>query len=266
MTVKSTYDEQGFYGPVRFLATHKIKEYQTEVYRLMREGLMQSDYRCKSQVIFPFVAELAKQPVVVDYVKQILGPNFHCWDALFWVKDPESEQFVSWHQDATYWNFAPKENAVTIWVTLSGATKEMGCIQFIPGSHKQGQQLHSDITRDGNMLMRGQTIEGTLPTETHYAECNPGTFMMFHPHVVHGSGPNTTETPRVAIGFVFAATDVKPIAEFAEESTLMVSGVDSYNYMRHDPAPTGDFEKDHVVWQDAYDRQHENYYKMRQKL
>lgn len=43
----------------------------------------------------------------------------------------------------------------------------------------------------------------------------------------------------------------------------MVWGVDHYNYMLHDPRPTGDWERDKAAWQLAYDRQHENYYRMR---
>lgn len=267
MTVKDTYDEQGYYGPVRFLATHKIKEYQTEIYRLMREkNLMNSDYRCKSNVLFPFINEISKQAVIVDHVKQILGDNFSCWDCLVWVKDPQSENYVSWHQDATYWNFLPKERGITVWVTLSGATEDMGCIQYIPGSHKQGQVHHSDIKTDNNLLMRGQTIDERDKENIVHAVAAPGTFLMHNPFMVHGSDANITETPRVALGFIYVATDAKPVATYAPESTIMVSGVDEFNHMLHDPEPTGDFETDKIAWQKAYDRQHDNYYKMEQTL
>ena len=94
------------------MANHKIVEYQTELYRLMREmDLMNTDYRCKANVLFPWINNISKHIVIQDHVKQILGPNFSCWDTLVWVKDPESDNFVSWHQDATYWNFYQKNVA-----------------------------------------------------------------------------------------------------------------------------------------------------------
>jgi|694.fasta_scaffold55121_4 non-heme Fe2+,alpha-ketoglutarate-dependent halogenase len=264
-TVKEIFDEQGYYGPVRFLATHKIQEYQNEVYRLMREmNWMNTDYRCKANVLFPFINEISKSIVIVDYVKQILGPNFSCWDTLVWIKYPQSDNYVSWHQDATYWNFLPKEKGLTVWATLSGATKEMGCLQYVPGSHKQGQSKHSDIKTDENLLMRGQTIDEYSKDNIVHVEARPGTFIMHSPFTVHGSDVNRSETPRVAIGFIYVATDAKPIATFSPESTVMVSGVDEYNYMLHDPEPTGNWEQDIKVWKQAYDRQHDNYYKMEQ--
>ena len=263
--IKEIFDEQGYYGPVRFLANHKIVEYQTELYRLMREmDLMNTDYRCKANVLFPWINNISKHIVIQDHVKQILGPNFSCWDTLVWVKDPESDNFVSWHQDATYWNFLPKERGLTVWVTLSGADKDMGCIQYVPGSHKQGQVKHSDIKIENNLLMRGQTINERDKENIHYAECRAGSFMMHSPFMVHGSDSNKTETPRVALGFIYVATDAKPIASFSEESTVMISGVDEFNYMVKDPEPTGNWDEDVKTWRKAYDRQHANYYKMEQ--
>jgi ectoine hydroxylase-related dioxygenase (phytanoyl-CoA dioxygenase family) len=258
------FQENGFYGPVKFLNDQQIEKYKTDLLDAVKSvDLMNSDYRCKSNVLFPWINEISKHETIKNHVAQVLGPNFHCWDTLIWIKDAESDKFVSWHQDATYWNFLPKERGLTVWVTLSGASKDMGCIQYIPGSHKNKQILHEDIKSDGNLLMRGQTAtykEG----EIHYAECEPGSFLMHSPFMIHGSEQNTTSTPRLALGLIFVATDAKPIATFSEESTVMVSGVDEYNYMVHDPAPTGNWDKDIEIWKKAYDRQHANYYKMEQ--
>ena len=265
MTIKQIYDEQGYFGPVQILTTQEIDYYQTEISRLLVEiDLMNTDYRCKANVLFPFINELSKNITILKHVKQVLGPNFTCWDTLVWAKQPQSDNYVSWHQDATYWNFLPKEKGVTVWVTLSGATKEMGCIQYIPGSHKKGQAKHSDIRTEYNLLMRGQTINECHKTNIVYAEAPPGSFLMHNPFMVHGSEANQSSIPRIALGFIYVATDAKPIASFSPESTVLVSGVDEYNYMLHDPEPTGNWEEDIKVWKQSYDRQHDNYYKMEQ--
>jgi ectoine hydroxylase-related dioxygenase (phytanoyl-CoA dioxygenase family) len=258
------YNEQGFYGPVKFLTTEQNEKYKAELLSAIDTlDLMNTDYRCKSNVLFPWIDEISKNEIIKQHVAQVLGPNFHCWDTLIWIKDANTDKFVSWHQDATYWNFLPKERGLTVWVTFSGATKEMGCIQYIPGSHKVEQVKHEDVKSENNLLMRGQTTtykEGDI----HYAECEPGSFLMHSPFMLHGSDQNTTSTTRLALGLIFVATDAKPVANYSEESTVMVSGTDEYNHMVHDPAPSGTWEEDIKVWKKAYDRQHANYYKMEQ--
>jgi ectoine hydroxylase-related dioxygenase (phytanoyl-CoA dioxygenase family) len=262
--IKQQYEEQGFYGPVKFLNQMQTLNYTEQMMTCIKEhNLMNSDYRCKSNVLFPWINELTKNPIILEHVREVLGDDFSCWDTLIWNKEKESKEYVSWHQDATYWNFLPKERGLTVWVTLSGATKEMGCIQYIPGSHLKGQHNHSDVKAEGNLLMRGQTIDNR-PKETIYAECAPGTFLMHSPFMIHGSDNNTTDTPRLALGLIYVATDAKPYVKFAPESTIMVSGTDKYNYMLHDPEPIGNFEYDRNAWQRAYDRQHDNYYKVPQ--
>jgi len=258
------FQKNGFFGPVKFLSNDQIDNYKKDLLSAVNKlDLMNSDYRCKSNVLFPWINEISKHEIIKEHVSQVLGPNFHCWDTIVWIKDANSDKYVSWHQDATYWNFLPKERGLTVWVTLSGATKDMGCVQYITGSHNKKQIIHQDIKSDNNLLMRGQTStykEG----DVHYAECEPGSFLMHSPFTVHGSNQNLSDSPRLAIGLIYVATDAKPIVNYAQESTVMVSGVDKYNYMLHDPAPTGDWNKDLQTWKDAYDRQHDNYYKMEQ--
>jgi hypothetical protein len=80
--------------------------------------------------------------------------------------------------------------------------------------------------------------------------------------MIHGSLNNRSKRTRIACGMIFVATQAKPIATHAPESTIMIRGTDLYSHMLHDPRPTGDFERDRLAWRLAYDRQHENYYKM----
>jgi hypothetical protein len=67
------------------------------------------------------------------------------------------------------------------------------------------------------------------------------------------------------MGMIFVSTECKPHLDISPESTVMISGVDEYNYMLHDPSPTGNWINDVNNWKLAYDRQHDNYYKMEQR-
>lgn len=266
MTIKQVFDKQGFYGPVKFLSESENNYYKKQLLDSDTNlNLMFSDYRCKSNVLFPWVSELSKNKIIIDHVKQILGDNFHCWDTLIWIKEAQSDKYVSWHQDATYWNFAPKESGITVWVTLSGADHNMGCLKYLPGSHKLKQLYHSDIKNYNNLLMRGQTVNYNVENSIN-AECEPGSFLLHSPYIVHGSEKNNSNIPRLALGFIYVATFAKPLESYDVESTIMILGSDEYNYMVHDPEPTGNWAVDLQSWKLAYDRQHANYYKMTQSI
>ena len=48
-----------------------------------------------------------------------------------------------WHQDEAYWNPDVYLNSLSVWMPLDAATVESGCMQFIPGSHKDDLPLAS---------------------------------------------------------------------------------------------------------------------------
>jgi ectoine hydroxylase-related dioxygenase (phytanoyl-CoA dioxygenase family) len=265
--VKREFDEIGAVWPLRVFTDEQVAVYRQHLLaEISDRNLMASDYRCKSQVLFPWMAEIVKSAAIRHYVGAVLGDDFHCWDTLFWVKEPNDGKIVSYHQDATYWNFAPKD-AVTVWLAFNDVTCESGAIRYRLRSHKDKKQLeHHDVRSESNLLMRGQTAvepeTGKRPRRLMSAEVPAGHITMHSPYIVHGSSSNTSSEPRLACGMIFAAGHVKPIANFAPESTLWVQGEDRHGHFIHDPVPTGDWDTDRGSWQAAYDRQHVNYYKM----
>lgn len=263
--IKKEYEKHGFYGPVSFLTVEENNKLLDIIIETDNKlNLMNSDYRCKSNVLFPWIDALSRHPTIISHVTEILGNDIHCWDTLLWIKHPKTDKFVSYHQDGTYWNFFPKTKGLTVWVTPTGATRSMGCIKYVAGSHID-QLEHVDIKNTNNLLMRGQTVVD-YAKEYVYAECPAGSFLMHSPYIVHGSDQNITDNVRIAIGFIYASVDVKPIVNYSPESTMLVNGNDQYNYMIHDRTPTGDWETDIKQWRLAYDHQHDNYYKIEQKL
>ena len=156
------------------------------------------------------------------------------------------------------------EKALTVWFAFDDVTEEHGSIEYVQGSQRVFQRRHKDVRTDTNLLMRGQTVDEDLPKERVKTVVPAGHVLLHSPYIIHGSGPNQATTPRVAMGMIFASTGCKPILDLSPESTVMVSGVDTYNYMQHDPRPTGIWTDNLKNWQGAYDRQHINYYQMEQ--
>lgn len=267
MTLLEEFQQNGYVGPLEIMSREEALQLK-EIALTTEESiqLMNSDYRCKSNVLFPWVDKISKNKKLIEYLSQIIGPNIHCWDTLFWIKKPSDGKKVSFHQDATYWNFNNKHLAVTAWFAFDDVTEEHGSIEYVKGSHSVFQKRHSDIKTSDNLLMRGQTVDLEIPKERVKTVVPAGCVLIHSPYIVHGSGPNFATTPRVAMGMIFASTQCRPVLDLSPESTVMVSGVDEFNYMKHDPAPTGNWDDDLVNWRAAYDRQHINYYQMEQSV
>ena len=265
MNLKETFETQGWIGPLEVLSKEQTKNYYKSIVDAdNRLNLMNSDYRCKSNVLFPWVDEISRTPKLIAYLQELIGPNIHCWDTLMWIKKPGDGKDVSFHQDATYWNFTNKHKAVTVWFAFDDVTPDQGSIEYVQGSHRIFQKRHKDVKTDSNLLMRGQTVDLEIPKERIKTSVPAGHVLIHSPYIIHGSRMNTTNTTRVAMGMIFASTECKPVLNISPESTIMVAGVDEYNYMQHDPQPTGNWDVDVINWQGAYDRQHLNYYKMEQ--
>ena len=78
---------------------------------------------------------LCRTPAILDYVEDLLGPNFFQWGGQFFLKEPKDGSVVPWHQDAQYWGLEP-DDVLTAWVAISDASLETGPMEVIPKSHK----------------------------------------------------------------------------------------------------------------------------------
>ena len=48
--------------------------------------------------------DVAHTPEILDYVEDLLGPNFYLWGGQFFYKAAFSKSIVPWHQDSQYWH------------------------------------------------------------------------------------------------------------------------------------------------------------------
>jgi non-haem Fe2+, alpha-ketoglutarate-dependent halogenase len=262
--LKQDYLENGWLGPLPVFNHDEIKHYRNELFKVSdSKDFMTSDYRCKSNVLFPWVDEMSRHPILRAYIEQLIGPNFHCWDVLFWIKHPGDHKTVGFHQDATYWNFNNKHKAVSAWIAFDDVTEDQGPIQYAIDRHRFEQKSHLDIKSDNNLLMRGQTVDESI-SDVISSPCSAGSAMIHSPFIVHGSQANRSNRIRAACGMVFVSTECEPLIKNARESTLMIQGEDHFNFMDHDPRP-GPIHKENLInWKKSYDQQHTNYFALHQ--
>lgn len=103
------------------------------------------------------------------------------------------------HQDYPYWVDVAEEASeiVTAMLFLDEATQENGCLQVVPGSHRDGVWKGR---RDGDHFAANEIDPAAYPdAQSLPVEVPAGSVVFFGPFLVHQSAPNTSERERRAL-------------------------------------------------------------------
>jgi len=152
----------------------------------------------------PRFNELVDDPRFVEPMRDLVGADeLTLFTDKLNLKRPREGSRFRWHQDSPYWVFdcAHVERLANAMLALDEASLANGCLCLVPGSHRAG-------------LLPGLSGEGTLgplftdprsfdASRAVAAEMPAGSLLFFSPHVVHGSEPNGSETPRRALLFTY---------------------------------------------------------------
>lgn len=149
-------------------------------------------------------------PVLKKSLQQLLGPEIACPLAhhnCIMTKEPKFSSDTGWHQDIRYWSFE-RPDLVSAWLALGTETKENGCLQLIPGSHRMTFGQHQF---DEQLFFRDDILENQQLLENRiYAELNPGDVLLFHCRTLHAATRNQTDQTKYAAVFTFRAIDNPP--------------------------------------------------------
>ena len=241
-TSLASYERDGFLFPIRVMSSAEATDYRSslESCEVAAGGPSSSKMKYKANLLFTWANELVRNSTILDAVEDIIGPNILCWNASFLIKEPGSADYISFHQDATYWGLSPLD-VVTSWLALSPVTREAGPMQFLPRSHTMNQVGHRETYADGNMLTRGQEIEVDVDeADTIPVLLDPGEISLHHVLLVHGSGANISRHRRIGMAVRYIPTYVRQ--EKLRNSATLVRGVDEYGYFDLEPEPATDLD------------------------
>ncbi len=194
------YRRDGFCFPISAFSSAEVADRrgQLEAFEAHQGHPLQGTQRIKTSLLLRWVDRLIRDPRVLDPVEDLIGPNILCWGVHFWVKEPGTAEYVSWHQDLEYWGL-DSADLVTAWVALSPATIESGCMRMQPVSHTV-HLPHKEAYDQANMLSRGQTItEGINEAKAVAIVLHPGEMSLHNVRIAHSSGPNCSGDRRIGI-------------------------------------------------------------------
>jgi ectoine hydroxylase-related dioxygenase (phytanoyl-CoA dioxygenase family) len=188
--------------------------------------------------LMPSFDALIRHPNMIAAASAVLGPDLLVWNSSMFIKEANTPNYVSWHQDLTYWGL-DEPDEVTIWVALSPASIEAGCMRFVPGSHRERIQPHADSFSADNLLTRGQELQVDVREEDAVdAALKTGQASMHHGHLFHASGPNTTDDRRLGAAIRYIKPSMKAQSGPETEVTL-VAGEDRFGHFTLTKPPKG---------------------------
>jgi ectoine hydroxylase-related dioxygenase (phytanoyl-CoA dioxygenase family) len=208
----------------------------------------------------PEVRELFAHPAIVDRMVQLMGEDLGIWRSELFAKQPGADAIMTHH--ATVYRFEdrlpvlePDEPEglfqLTVWIALSDARIDNGCMYVIPGTHTRPVSF----CKGGGDRFYGFdaiTPEPSIPTRPVPIELAPGEAFIFSERVLHGSYANTSERPRIGLNARVIRPDVRvhgdKVEHFAQHhgatfdlsawGVWPLAGVDPFGYNRQAHFPT----------------------------
>lgn len=264
-----SWGDKGYIGPFR-LYSH---EEMAAIYKKVRAQLFNRKYAPYDTPIDSSIANYDRhldvsllsehicRPEIVERLLGILGPDILCWRSEFIPKAPGAEG-TDWHQADTFEHASgepqlvwPKEEGfggcINVWTAFTDATEEMGCLQFVPGTHREmhydeskgltfDPEANQNVVKDN--VKRGfngydyrnlQKDPHWKPDESQAVSMvmKAGEFIIFRSMLLHASKPNiTTDRPRLGYvaryvpGRVKVYPDTEVVNEFGSEISLQNYG------------------------------------------
>jgi ectoine hydroxylase-related dioxygenase (phytanoyl-CoA dioxygenase family) len=141
---------------------------------------------------------------VLDVVEAFLGPEIRLYpNYTVRIKVPDHPKaVVLWHQDGGYTAVNSEEAAggnvdemrmINVWSPLVPATRQNGCMQFVPGTHKLGVVPHE---KHQYYLQIADEYLKPREKDAIDIELNPGDIVLFHNLLFHRGLPNHTKSIR----------------------------------------------------------------------
>jgi ectoine hydroxylase-related dioxygenase (phytanoyl-CoA dioxygenase family) len=238
----SQFQETGFLPAFPVLsADHALHlRANLESFEAENDGVLTGSLRFKNHLLFKWLSDLIRSPRILDVVEDIIGPDIMVWSTDWWIKEANSPQFVSWHQDSQYWGL-DTDKLVTVWVALSPSTIESGCMRVLPGSHLGPDLAHEETYHNDNMLTRGQSIDDINEDKAVNLVVDTGQAVLFAFRIAHASYPNKTDDRRVGLAIRYIPPDTQQ--QYSEQdSAALVRGVDNHQHFELEPEPRYDFD------------------------
>ncbi|MBM7167519.1 phytanoyl-CoA dioxygenase family protein [Streptomyces sp. G44] len=198
----------------------------------------------KIHLLWTWADLLVRHPRLLEIARSVVGPDILVWGTSVFVKEPQGDTDLAWHQDALTYDLDGDGQAAAfrVWLALTPTTVNNGTMRFAAGTHRQGILVHHRASHLRGRMRGDEASFAEQGFDQHHVLLNPGQCSLHNMLVVHGSGINRTDEPRVTFAIDYLATSVRP-KDGKPDSALLVSGTDKYGHFAHEKPPEGDMDE-----------------------
>jgi phytanoyl-CoA hydroxylase len=164
-----------------------------------------------SKVFNPHLSGAAKSfahhATIAEIVAELLDAPISVFQSQFILKNPGAWG-QPWHQDSYYFPF-DRQPQIGVWLAISEAALENGCLSVLPGSHKDDIHEHGPDLRPGSnqgyLEVKGRDYANAIPVLME-----PGDLLVFHSYLLHRSEDNRSASSRSAMVYHYGRTGTQP--------------------------------------------------------
>jgi len=239
-TIADRFERDGYAAPLDILRPQEVARCRAQYDQLEVERKAKGITARPTQqhMVYKPFWDLATHPRVLEIMRAAIGEDLVLIATGFFAKAAgESEKYVAWHQDTTYWGLEPPF-AATLWIAIDDSDVENGCLRVIPGSHRS-LLPHGKSARTGNILGNNQEIDPGFIDESKAVdlELKAGQASLHHGLTIHGSNPNRSGRRRCGMTVRFTRPDVKPVPGIFVDKPILLCGEDRFGHFQYFPRP-----------------------------
>lgn len=210
------FHENGYVAGIRILNDAQVDRLRTELHELfdpqhpgndLFHEFHSNESPDTSRVLFhalgawrikPGFHDLPWHPALTVPASQLLGGAVRFWHDQLFCKPAQHGGVVAWHQDYSYWTRTEPMAHLTCWTGLDDATRDNGCLHYVPGSHRWELLPITGLAGDMNAIQSVLTPEQKAKFKPVAIELKKGEAAFHHPLMIHGSYDNRTDRQRRA--------------------------------------------------------------------
>ncbi len=141
---------------------------------------------------WPSIRALTFHPAITGMAARLIGAKqLRLWHDQALYKEPGGRETDA-HQDHPYWPIN-ENRTLTAWIPLMDVTDEVGCMGYVPGSHRGPRSFVNIFTEPGS---GAKLLEQLAPARPHFVPCRAGDVLYHHGSTAHLAKPNRSSTMR----------------------------------------------------------------------
>ena len=216
----------GFLHSIPILSEDEVGNYRAEVEKTCQAIGGRVTRLDALHLFFRWAWELSTHPRLLNCLEQLLGPNILLKSTRLFYKYGRSASYVEWHQDGITERLEDG-HAPAVWLGLTAATVENGCLRVVPRSHRFGLLQHESNPELAPLAGTNTTAQVRSWSRAHGDDLSgritnvppdldarfdlvmrPGEMSIHHPVILHGSNSNLSTESRIGLSASYSTPEL----------------------------------------------------------